>query len=189
MTRYLERRQANLARERQNDSAIYAHYLPQISRTLPTQKNAIWGADATVHNELVFHNGRTRQCVHAVYVFDYATGKLLASAPYNTAERRGQGEHAKHYMEVLSETLQSTGYRPQVLQIDQGPAFQEVRKWAALREHQVIPRVKNARVKLVEGLLGRLQNLVVHYLAGWSGQNLTASGRLTSVSGAAGYAC
>ena len=177
VARYLERRQADLSQARQGDTAVYNHYLAQISRELPTQKNAIWGADATAHNELVFHNGRTRQCVYAVYVFDYATGKLLACAPYNTAERRGQGARAEHYIEALSEAIRRTGCRPQVLQIDQWPAFHELRKWATLRGIKVIPAgVKNARAKLVESLLGRLQNLIIRYRAGWSGQNLRASG-------------
>ena len=58
------------------------------------------------------------------------------------------------------------------MQIDQGPAAQEVSKWVSLRTIKVIPAgVKNARAKLVGGLLARLQNL---YRSGWSGQNLKA---------------
>ena len=55
--------------------------------SLPEKKNALWSADATAHNELVFYNGRTNQYVYGVYVFDCASGKLLACEPYNTAER------------------------------------------------------------------------------------------------------
>ena len=177
ITRYLECRQADLAQARQGDAAVYNHYLAQISRTLSTQKNTIWGADATAHNELVFHNGRTRQCIHAVYIFDYASGKLLASAPYLTGGRHGHGERAETYVEALSEAMRSTGFRPQVLQIDQGPAAQEVKKWTSLRGIKVIPAgVKNERAKLVEGLLARLQNLIIRYRSGWSGQNLKALG-------------
>ena len=177
ITRYLERRQADLAQARQGDSAVYNHYLAQISRELTTQKNAILGADATAHNELVLHNGKTRQYIHGVYIFDYATGKLLACEPYLTGGRHGHGEKAETYVSALSEAIRSTGCRPQVLQIDQGPAFQEVKKWAVLRGIKVIPTgVKNARAKLVEGLLGRLQNLIIRHRSGWSGQNLTASG-------------
>ena len=82
-----------------------------MDRRWPTEKNALWGADATAHNELVFHNGRTRQCLHAVYVFDYATGKLLASAPYLTCDRHGHGERAETYVEALSEAMRRTDFR------------------------------------------------------------------------------
>ena len=177
VARFLESSQADLAQARQGDGAVFAHYLPQISRSLPTEKNAIWGIDGTAHNELVFYNGRTRQYVYGVYTFDYASGKLLACAPYNTAANRGQGERAEHYIEALSEAIRSTGSCPQVLQLDRGPAFQEVKKWCELRGIKVVPAgVKNARAKLVELLLGRLQNLLIRYLEGWSGQNRTASG-------------
>ena len=173
---FLEHAQADLVLGRQGDAAQYAHYLPQIQRSVPTEEHAIWGADGTAHNELVFHNGRTRQYVYGVYVFDYATARLLACAPYNTAAG-GSGERAEHYIEALSEAIRQTGHCPQVLQLDQGPAFAEVRTWCTLRDIKVIPAgAKNARAKVVEGLLGRLQSLVVRYRAGWSGQNLTASG-------------
>ena len=176
MALFLEQEQADLVLGRSGDSAQYAHYLPQIQRRLPTARNAIWGADGTAHNELVLHNGRTRQYVYGIYVFDYATARLLACAPYNTAAG-GSGERAEHYIEALSEAIRSTGCCPQLLQIDQGPAFREVQAWCALRDIKVIPAgAKNARAKVVEGLLGRLQSLVVRYRAGWSGQNLTASG-------------
>ena len=177
ITRYLERRQADLAQARQGDAAVYNHYLAQINRELPTQKNAIWGADATAHNELIYYNRKTRQCIHAVYVFDYATGKLFSCEPYLTGDRHGHGERAETYVSALSEALRSTGCRPQALQIDQGPAFQEVREWCALRGIKIIPAgVKNARAKLVESLLGRLQNLIIRHRAGWSGQNISARG-------------
>ena len=173
----MEHRQADLSQARQGDTAVYNHYLAQIGRELPSQKNTIWGADGTAHNELVLHNRRTRQYVYGVYVFDCASGKLLACAPYNTAERGGQGERAEYYFEALSEALRRTGCRPQVLQIDQGPAFQETQKWCKLRGIKVIPAgVKNARAKPSEGLLGRLQNLIIRHRSGWSGQNRTASG-------------
>ena len=174
---YVEHRQADLVLARQGDSALFANYLPQIERSLPTEKNVIWGADGTAHNELVFHKGRTRQYVYGVYIFDYASAKLLACAPYSTAGGK-VGESAKHYTEALSAAIQSTQCAPQILQIDRGPAYTEVKKWCGLRGIKVIPAgAKNARAKLVENLLGRLQHLVVRYREGWSGQNLTASGR------------
>ena len=36
--------------------------------------------------------------------------------------------------------------------------------------------MKNARAKLAENFLGRLQNLLIRYREGWSGQNMTALG-------------
>ena len=173
---YVSTRQADLVLARQGESAHYTRYLPQIQRALPTEKNALWGADGTAHNELVFHNGRTRQAVYGIYIFDYASAKLLACAPYLV--RRGASERAIYYIEALSAAIKKTQCVPQVLQIDRGPAYTEVKKWCEHRGIQVIPAgAKNARTKLVENLLGRLQNLVVRHRKGWSGQNMTARGR------------
>ena len=173
---YVSTRQADLVLARQGESAHYTRYLPQIQRSLPTEKNALWGADGTAHNELVFHNGRTRQAVYGIYIFDYASAKLLACEPYLV--RRGASERATYYIEALSSAIQKTQCVPQVLQIDRGPAYTEVKKWCEHRGIKVIPAgAKNARTKLVENLLGRLQNLVVRHREGWSGQNMTARGR------------
>ena len=173
---YVSTRQADLVLARKGESAHYTKYLPQIQRSLPTEKNALWGADGTAHNELVFHNGRTRQAVYGIYIFDYASAKLLACAPYLV--RRGASERAIYYIEALSAAIKKTQCVPQVLQIDRGPAYTEVKKWCEYRGIQVIPAgAKNARTKLVENLLGRLQTLVVRHRKGWSGQNMTARGR------------
>ena len=176
VTLYVSTRQADLVLARQGESAHYTKYLPQIQRALPTEKNALWGADGTAHNELVFHNGKTRQAVYGIYIFDYATAKLLACEPYLV--RRGASERATYYIEALSAAIQKAQCVPQVLQIDRGPAYTEVKKWCECRGIKVIPAgAKNARTKLVENLLGRLQNLVVRHRKGWSGQNMTARGR------------
>ena len=128
VARFLEACQADLSQARQGDAAVYNHYLPQISRSLPEQKNALWSADATAHNELVVYNGRTRQHVYGVYIFDCASGKLLACEPYNTAERGGRGERAEHYIVALSRAIREAGCCPKMLQIDHGPALQELKK-------------------------------------------------------------
>ena len=176
VARFLEHQQADLVQARQGDAAVYA-YLPQIQRNAPTERNAIWTADATAHNELVFYEGRTRQYVYGVYVFDCASGRALACAPYNTAARKGQGERAEHYFEALSAAIRATGCCPQVLQIDRGPAFQETKKWCELRGIKAIPTgVKNARPKRAEGFFSRMQHVQVRYRASWSGQNRTSRG-------------
>ena len=131
---YVSTRQADLVLARQGESAHYTRYLPQIQRSLPTEKNALWGADGTAHNELVFHNGRTRQAVYGIYIFDYASAKLLACAPYLV--RRGASERAIYYIEALSSAIQKTQCVPQVLQIDRGPAYTEVKKVVRAQRHQ-----------------------------------------------------
>ena len=177
VARFLQENEADLSLGRQGDSAVYNHYLPQISRELPDKKNALWGADATAHNELVYHNGRTRQSVYAVYIFDYATGKLLACEPYLTGGRYGQGERAETCFAALSQAIRSTDCCPLMLQIDQGPAFTKIKEWCEPRGIKVVPAgVKNARAKLVEILLGRLQSLLTRYRSSWSGMNISAQG-------------
>ena len=174
ISKYLQTRQGALVLSRGGESQLYSSYLPTISRQFPTQKNAVWGADGTAHNVLVKYNGRIRQCVWAIYLFDYATGKLLACAPWNTAQKTGKGESATQYIDALSEAIRHIGYAPELLQLDHGPALNEVTAWCKGRGIQVVPAgIKNARAKLVEGLLGRLQNLLTRHCPAWSGMNLT----------------
>ena len=70
---FLEQSQADLVLGRSGESAQYAHYLPQIQRRRPTERNAIRGADGTAHNELIFHNGRTRQYVYWIMTNEMIT--------------------------------------------------------------------------------------------------------------------
>ena len=116
------------------------YWRAQISRVLQTQKNAILGADATAHNELVFHNGRTRQCVTRSM---FLTMRRAAAGLHNTVPHGRSGTAIeKRLRPTLQLSLRLFGARAVGLRyckLIKVLPFKKLESGARLRGIKVIP--------------------------------------------------
>lgn len=165
----------------------YNNYVPTITRNNGALlKNQIWVIDGTPHDENVtikYKDGRSKtyQSVYHVSVYDQATYKHLgiSIAPQKTRiDDRNQTESFEVTVEAVKMAIRKSGYKPAILQSDQGPAYSKLKEWCNANGIKLIAAGKgHARSKIVEMLLGHKGNLILRTLEGWSGQNLTAQAR------------
>ncbi|GCD76669.1 hypothetical protein JCM31826_01510 [Thermaurantimonas aggregans] len=144
--------------------------VPEVQRSYPTRKNAIWGIDGTAQNEYVRHNGKVRQYAHIVSVYDYASFRLL-----DVQVTLGANERAEVLIRCLKNAIKECGYKPLYLQLDRGPGYNGVKQWCDAHDIRVLPtQVGLARAKVVELLIGLKNRLIDKYSGAWSGSNRTA---------------
>ncbi len=170
---YIEDRENILMGARTDYINAYNNFYASISREWPTKKNYAWGVDGTGHNENVFLKGKSRQHLSVIKLFDYATMRNLHNEP-----TVGFTETAEIVITAIKNAIKNAGYKPYILQMDQGPAYNGVKDWCNGVGITVLPTGKGrARAKVVELMIGQFDDMVTRYLRGFSGMNLTAQGR------------
>lgn len=146
------------------------HLVPEVNRSYPTRKNAIWGIDGTAQNEYVRYNGKVRQYAHIVSIYDYASFRLL-----DLQVTLGADERSEVLIKCIKNAIKECGYKPYYLQIDRGPGYKGVKQWCEEHDIRVLPtQVGLARAKVVELLIGLKDRLIDKYSGAWSGGNRTA---------------
>ena len=70
---------------------------------------------------------------------------------------------------------------PAVIHCDHGPSFNELEKWCdSIGIEVYASMVGNARAKTIENAFSQCDNAITRYLKGYSGQNRTATGLVSS---------
>ncbi|MBY0244793.1 MAG: transposase family protein [Sphingobacteriaceae bacterium] len=177
LQKYFKKVDNSLAAQREGKVKHMNLYVPTVQRTLPLQKNAMWGIDGSPMDVLVFGNGKSRQDMNSIRVYDYASCKFIGLHLY-----KGKGEKGTDAISALQDAVKRTGYLPKILQLDGGPAGAEIERWC--KQHGVIfqPAKKGlARAKFVENLICHFGQILRENKA-YSGQNRTALGRNSQVS-------
>lgn len=95
------------------------------------KKNQLWTLDGTPHDEIVrikYRDGRSKryQSVYQVSAYNQATYKHLGIAIAPQKIRQDDRDNTESFEVVLSAlkmAIRKSGYKPAVLQTDQGPAF------------------------------------------------------------------
>ena len=172
---YLRRNRDRLELKRGSYADFYHAVVPTIDRRYPTQKNYCWGIDGTAHNENVFDPGskKVMQHIYVVKVFDYATFSLLHQELHH-----GVSESSELMITALKGAILQCGYKPYIVQMDDGPGNKELKRWCEDNEIHVMPSQKGiARTKFVEALIGMMDNVYLRHLKGWNGMNRTATSR------------
>ncbi len=180
---YLNENKEKLDLQRNGRMAWKVANVPSATRDYPEMTNMVWGIDGTAHNEWVIDerdaSGKARQKLQVIRVFDYASLRLLATVPYIG------GEKGEYFTQAYRRAVLACGYRPKWIQTDQGPGYDIVKAWCKERDLALVPAsVGLSRAKLVENLLGRMDQMILrHALKAWSGLNLTAQGHNSRLRG------
>jgi len=172
---YLRRNRDRLELKRSSYAGFYHGVVPTIDRRYPTQKNYCWGIDGTAHNENVFDpvSKKVMQHIYVVKVFDYATFALLHQELHH-----GVSESGDLMITALKGAILQAGYKPYIVQMDDGPGSTELKRWCEDNKIHVLPSQKGiARTKFVEALIGMMDNVYLRHLKGWNGMNRTATSR------------
>lgn len=172
---WLREERNRLELKRSSRVGFYQNVVPVIDRNYPTEKNFCWGVDGTAHNEHIKAFGSTRQHIYVIKVFDYASLRLLnVHVTANNKER----ESGEVMIATFKEAMVLTGYKPFLVQMDKGPGNLILTQWLESQGIKVLPSQAGvSRTKLVEHLLGMVQQQIVNTLKGWNGQNRTAQSR------------
>ncbi|MDD2965459.1 MAG: transposase family protein [Bacteroidales bacterium] len=177
---HIKEHENRLELARASQISYFNNKVVQFSRYYPVNINYGWGIDGTAHNENVEHKGYVGQAMYAIKVFDYASMRLLT-----VATAAGGKEPAELVINTVKEAIRITGYKPYILQSDQGPAYQGLKAWCEEVGIHLLPAgVGRSRSKVVEALIGHVDNAITRYLQGFSGMNRTASGPNSRVSDA-----
>lgn len=181
VSEYIKNNERNIAYQREGVVKHYLKYVHQINREQLTLTNAIWGIDGTALDANVYveyETGKTKvyQGLYMVFVFDYASMRLLGIATTKAPTRgdRRTGETKELLTEAVIDAIRFSGYKPSVLQSDHHAILEDFCEQNAIK---ALPAaVGNARTKNVEGLFGTFGNLITRNMPSWTGQNMTANG-------------
>lgn len=174
LNNWLNENRNRLEIKRSDRIGFYTNVVPTINRSYPKEKNYVWGIDGTAHNEHTRVGNSIRQHTYTTYIFDYATFCLLNIG----VSYRQEGESGELMVETLKEAIRKTGYKPYILQFDKGPGSRELEQWCIDNGIKTMPSQKGiSRNKLIEQLLGQIQQQIINTLQGWNGQNRTARSR------------
>lgn len=171
---WLNENRDRLERERSSRIDYYQHHVLSIDRKYPEMINFCWGIDGTAHNEHVYGT-KTGQNAYVIQVFDYSSFKLLNTEVVGNTRGR---ESSDNVMRAFKGAILNAGYKPYMVQMDDGPGNKALKRWCEDNDIKVMPTQKGiSRNKNVEQLLGQMQRSIINTLKGWNGQNLTARSR------------
>ena len=169
---YILANENRLAYSRQDATRYFNDHVVQYIREYPKKVNQAWGIDGTAHNENVFYRGNVKQYLYAIRIHDYASVRLLV-----TTVNIGVSEPASLLVEALKSAIRRCGYKPAILQCDKGPGKEGLDVFCKENGIILIPAgAGRARSKMIEPLIGLMDNLILRYNPGWSGMNRTAKG-------------
>lgn len=174
LQRYYMTQDNLLSKKRDGHSKFINLIVPAISRTVPTEKNSLWGIDGSPVDLYIYDTKakKSLQSMNSIRVYDYATGMLLAIYCY-----KGGGEKVEYLIEAMRMAIRNVGYLPRAVNFDNGPASLEFKLWCKENNMVDMPSSKgNARSKLIEQLLGQFAYVLSKHPA-YTGQNRTARGR------------
>ena len=169
---YIIANENRLSYSRQDPTRYFNDRVAQFIRELPKKINQGWGIDGTAHNENVFYRGNVKQYLYAIRIHDYASTRLL-----DTTINIGVSEPASLLVEALKSAIRRCGYKPAILQCDKGPGKEGLDVFCKENGILLIPAgAGRARSKMIEPLIGMMDNLILRFNPGWSGMNRTAQG-------------
>ena len=151
------------------------NYTPANTRDLPTKANKVWEIDGTAHNENVLNKGTVRQHVYAIKVMDAASMRIVGVAPIIKVR-----EPFYLVKQAILDGIKETGYKPEIIHCDQGPAYTELELWCkSIGVKCYASGVGNARAKTIENMFFQFDNDITRFL-NFSGMNRTATGSINS---------
>jgi len=181
VSEYIKNNEKQISYQREGAVKHYLKYVHQINREQLSLTNAMWGIDGTALDANVYveyDNGKSKvyQGIYMVFVFDYASMRLLGIATTKAPTRgdKRTGETKELLTEAVVDAIRFTGYKPSVLQSDHHAILSDFCENNSIK---ALPaKVGNARTKNIEGLFGMFGNLITRNMPSWTGQNMTANG-------------